>query len=90
MDAPEVENPERAERRFARETAGAVRRHLVTANQEVPDAVVDMIGYRPVRRQAGAIAEIRATASQPAIEPDAYLGPDAHIAGDQDVRGLWP
>src|SRR5262245_61938157 len=88
MHAPEAENPKRAEHRVRWEAADAVRGHLVTANQEAPNAVVDMIVHRPVRRQAGAMAEIRAPAAQQAIEPVAYLGPGAHVAGDQDVADL--
>src|SRR6516165_10685578 len=88
MDAPEVEHSEGAEHRLPWEAAGAVRGHLVTSNQEVSDAVVDMIVDRPVRRQPGAIAEIRAPASQQAIEPVTNVRPGARVAGDQDIADL--
>ena len=88
MDAPEVEHSEGAEHRLPGEAAGAVRGHLVTSNQEVSDAVINMIVDRAVRRQSGAIAEVRAPASQQAIEPVTHLGPSADIAGDKDVADL--
>jgi len=50
MEPPEVEYSEGAEHHLPGEAAGAVRRHLVTSNQEVSDAVIDMIVDRPVRR----------------------------------------
>ena len=64
----------------------------MTSNQEVSDAIVEMVVHRRVRRQPGAIAEIRATASQQPIEPVTDFGPGADFAGDQDVAdpGLEP
>jgi hypothetical protein len=56
MDATEVEHPERAEHRFPREAAGAVRGHLVTSYQEVPayravdNHVYDRVRHFLVRR----------------------------------------
>jgi hypothetical protein len=55
MDASEMKHSECAKHRFARKAAGAVRGHLVTSNQEVPGAVVDMVVHRPIRRQPRAI-----------------------------------
>jgi hypothetical protein len=61
--ASEVKDSEGAEHRLPWEAAGAVRGHLVTSNQEVPEAVVDVIVDRPIRWQPGAIAEVCAPAS---------------------------
>src|SRR5512133_3173274 len=88
MNAPEVEHPERTEHRFARKAVGAVRGHLVTSNQEATDPLVDVVVDRAIRRQAGAVAEVRRPAPQQAVEAIAHLGPATHIAGYEHSADL--
>src|SRR5512147_1698644 len=88
MNAPEVKHPERAEYRFARKAGGAVRGHLVTSNQEATDPLVDVVVDRAIRRQAGAVAEVRRPPPQQAVEPIAHLGPATHIAGYEHSADL--
>src|SRR5512147_458218 len=88
MNAPEVEHPERAEYRFARKAGGAVRGHLVTSNQEATDPLVDVVVDRAIRRQAGAVAEVRRPPPQQAVETIAHLGPATHIAGYEHSADL--
>ena len=64
MDTAEVEYSERAEYRLVVEAVGAARRHLVTPNQEVTDALVDVVVDRAVRRHPGAMAEVSGPTAQ--------------------------
>jgi hypothetical protein len=71
-----------------REAADASRRHLVTPDQEMTDAVIDVVVDRPVGDQAGTIVEIRAPATQQTVQLVSHLGPRRLIAGRQDLANL--
>ncbi len=88
MNAPELQNAERAEHHFPREAVGAARRHLVAPDQEVPDTRVDMVVHRAVGRQTGAVAEVRRPAVQKAVEAVPHLGPCPRVAGHQQLADL--
>src|SRR5512132_1459870 len=79
----------RARRTPLRAESGWCRaRAPLTSNQEATDPLVDVVVDRSIRRQAGAVAEVRRPASQQAGEPIAHLGPATHIAGSEHIADL--
>ena len=83
-----MKDPKRAEHGLSRKEAGAARRHLVTSNQESTDPLVDVVINRPVRWQSSAIAEVRAPASQHAVELVSHFRPCTRVARNQNVAHL--
>ncbi len=68
--------------------AVAAPRHMVPPHKKVSNAFVDVVIDRPIRLQAGAIAEVSRPAAQKAVEPVPHIRPGSHIAGHQKIAYL--
>ena len=88
MDMPEAEHPRRAEDRFAVESFGAARRHVMTPHQKVTHAFVDVIVDRAVCGQSGAVAEVSGPTAQQAVQPISHFRPCSYVARHQQIADL--
>jgi hypothetical protein len=73
-----------AEHRFHAERPDASRRHLVTPDQEVTHAVIQMGLDNAIRDVVGSRAEVTAPSPQQAVQRAAHLGPWPFVARHQD------
>src|SRR5271167_4347193 len=77
-----------AEHRVHRERPDASRRHLVTSNQEVADAVIDVCLDRPVREVMRPWAEVAAPSPHQAGQLRTHVFPSSHVSRHQDGTHL--
>ena len=84
---PQVSQPRHAkiaEHRVLAERPDAARRHLVTPDEEVTHAVIQMGLDHAIRNVAGSRTEVAAPSSQEAVQCTAYLRPWPFVARYQD------
>ena len=75
MNPAQPKHAEIPEHGPSREPRGAARRHLVTPDQKMPHALIDVIVDRSIGRQARPVAEVVRPAAQHAVQLVAHLGP---------------
>ena len=84
MNPAQPKHAEIPEHGPSREPRGAARRHLVTPDQKMPHALIDVIVDRSIGRQARPVAEVVRPAAQHAVQLVAHLGPGCLVAGPQE------
>ena len=88
MNPAQPKHAEIPEHGPSREPRGAARRHLVTPDQKMPRALIDVIVDRSIGRQARPVAEVERPATQHAVQLVAHLGPGCLVAGPQEPSDL--
>ena len=88
MNPAQPKHAEIPEHGPSREPRGAARRHLVTPDQKMPHALIDVIVDRSIGRQARPVAEVVRPAAQHAVQLVAHLGPGCLVAGPQEPSDL--
>src|SRR5215471_9415412 len=89
LETAELQYAQLPEHRWDTEAVGAAGVHLVTPPQEMPYALINVIVNRPIRRDAGPVAEVRRPAPQNLIQPVPHFLPGPRVAGYQKVSHLF-
>ncbi len=87
MNPAQPKHAEIPEHGPSREPRGAARRHLVTPDQRMPHALIDVIVDRSIGRQARPVAEVVRPAAQHAVQ---LVAPRARVPGCRAAGALGP